>query len=619
MINKEFEMDQKLEKVIRDGDLKTLAAMLRSGEMMSLNNQERAELPRRIAATGNLQMLSLLASRSHAIAWEADELGRDVMHYAAQSGNEEITAYAVETLGMDPLRGDCMGMTALDLAKGTKAGNWLENHLGFTADDCYRNPVRRGFYPDPSVVRIGEDYYMVNSTFVQFPCIPVSHSRDLVNWKTIGHAITNLEWSGISGLPGGHGYWAPDISYYKGRFWIIATLRRNTEPFRLQMITSSERPEGPYDEPVFLDIDGIDPSLFTDVDGRRYVVINPGAQIAEIDDARNLISGPEMIYYGSSRVKTEGPHLLYKDGWYYLFEAEGGTGPGHTETVARSRNLKGPYTPCPYNPILGTREANAPIRRSGHGKPFSTPDGRWFMLYLCGRDVNGVTMLGRETALDPMRWTPDGWPIVNERRGPSCLQKRPLPECPVQSDPFDWLDFISPRTDPASFAKAIPNGWELRAGGNPSGVAQTSLLLRRQAEKRFVQQVKVDSSALAANSYAGLAGYYDENSYYLFGIEKTESGCWLSVVEQIGKEENKCRLIEWTAETTVLRVEADGCERKLFCENDGVMKQLAVLNAVYLSDEGLKMGKRFTGATLGMAAVGCGTASFTAYQETMEP
>lgn len=612
-------MDQKLVNIVRENDIETLAKMLRSGELMSLNNEERAELPRMIAASGNQQMLSLLAERSHAIAWEPDHLGRDVLHYAAQSGNEQITAYAVEMLGMDPVRGDHRGITALDLARGTQAGKWLESYLGFAAEEGYRNPVRRGFYPDPSVVRVGEDYYMVNSTFVQFPCIPVSHSRDLVNWKTIGHAITNLEWSGIASLPGGHGYWAPDISYYKGRFWIIATLRRDTEPFRLQMVTSASAPEGPYDQPIFLDIDGIDPSIFTDVDGKRYVVINPGAQIAEIDETGRLISEPEMIYYGSSRVKTEGPHLLYKDGWYYLFQAEGGTGPGHTETVARSRKLKGPYSPCPYNPILGPTESNAPIRRSGHGKPFSAPDGRWFMLYLCGRDVDGVTMLGRETALDPLEWTPDGWPIVNRRKGPSCLQKKPLPESFAQNEAFDWLDFISPRTNPSSFAEKDREGWILQCGAMPSEIGETSLLLRRQSEKAFCQQVFVEASSLEENAFAGLCGYYDENSFYLFGIETCGTKRYLTVIERIGKEEKCVRLLEWNSKTAVLRIEADGCARKLFCQQGAEMKLLLTLDAVYLSDEGLKMGKRFTGATLGMAAVGKWKAVFSAYQETMFP
>lgn len=610
-------MEKYLVEMIEREDIHMLERLLRSGELMSLSNTDRALMPRMIARTGNCEMLQLLSCRSHAIAWEPDEEGRDVLHYAALSGKAEITAYAVEKLGFDPLRGDYSGMTALDLAGNSEAGKWLEGHLGFTVQDCYRNPVRRGFYPDPSVVRVGETYYMVNSTFVQFPCIPVSASRDLIHWKTIGHAITRLEWSGIENLPGGHGYWAPDISYHNGRFWIVATLRRDTEPFRLQMITSSERPEGPYEKPLFLEIDGIDPSLFTDVDGRRYIVINPGAQIAEINEKGELIGSPEMIYYGSSRIKTEGPHLLHKDGWYYLFQAEGGTGSGHTETVARSRRLKGPYMPCPYNPILGPKEEKAPIRRSGHGKLISTPDGRWFMIYLCGRDVDGVTMLGRESALDPVTWTADGWPIVNGRRGPSCLQPAPLPVFAYDNDTLDWTDFISPRTDPSSFAEKVESGWKIKAGKMPSDVSEASLLLRRQGERSFRQEVTVDVHRLDRNSIAGLCGYYDENSFFIFGIKKDVDSNWVSVTEQIGRDVKHQKLLKWEGDTARLLIEGCGIERRLFYFDGAEKKLLSVLRTSYLSDEGLKMGKRFTGATLGMAVVGSGHAVFTEYVEEM--
>ncbi|MBQ9265332.1 MAG: glycoside hydrolase family 43 protein [Clostridia bacterium] len=324
------------------------------------------------------------------------------------------------------MTGDINGQTALDdahRANKPDAYHWLPHRLGFTLDDCYRNPILRGFHPDPSIVRVGEDYYIVNSSFVHFPGLPIFHSRDLVHWQVIGHAVENLAWSGLPGLPGGFGYWAPDISYYKGRFWVVATLRRNTLPYRLQMITSAAGPKGPWDQPKFLPLDGIDPSLFADEDGRRYILLNPGAILAEIDDAGNLISAPEMIYFGSARIKPEGPHLLKKDGWYYLFLAEGGTDSGHMETVARSKNLRGPYEDCPFNPILGRKNLLSPIQRSGHGKPVMLPHGRWMMAYLCGRSVEVKTVMGRETAIDPLTWTADGWPMVNALKGPSCLQK----------------------------------------------------------------------------------------------------------------------------------------------------------------------------------------------------
>lgn len=605
--------------LLKQSDAEKLRRLVREGKLSSLSPEDKVALPHEAARLGRTDMLQALCEDSHVITLACDGNGRDLLHYAAMSGNVSTIAYTVDKLGYDPFRGDKHGVTALDIASQgghTEAVRWLENRMGFTLAESYRNPVRRGFYPDPSVVRVGEDYYMVNSTFVQFPCLPVSHSRDLVSWQTIGHAITNLAWSGLEGLPGGFGYWAPDISYYKGRFWIIATLRRDTAPFRLQMITSAERPEGPYEKPRFLDINGIDPSIFTDDDGRRYIVINPGAQIVEINDQGDMIAQPEMIYYGSARIKTEGPHLLKKDGWYYLFQAEGGTGSGHMETVARSRTLRGPYEPCPFNPILGRKEAEAPVRRSGHGKPFATPDGRWYMLYLCGRDVDGKTMLGRETALDPMTWTQDGWPMVNGLKGPSCVQRRPLCAAPHAEEGLRPEDFITPRNDPRTFATPVQDGWRLCAGLDPQSLSSVNMLLRRQSERRFVQCVQVDASEMASG-VAGLCGYYDENSFYIFGIARTDDGWMLTVEEQIGSERKATQLMRWPAHTVQLRVTADGRSRSLACLTEHGWQELLTLDAVYLSDEGVRTGKRFTGATQGIVAVGCGHASFTGYQEQM--
>lgn len=173
------------------------------------------------------------------------------------------------------------------------------------------------------------------------------------------------------------------------------------------MVVTAQRPEGPYSEPVLFEEDGIDPSLFHDTDGRHYMLLNRGARIFEVDaQATRRLSETTLLYYGSCKRAPEGPHLLKKDGWYYLFLAEGGTGMGHRETVARSRNLHGPYEPSPYGPVLRQWDERALIQRCGHAKPVSTPDGRWYLVYLCGRALEGQwTLLGRETALDPIQWT----------------------------------------------------------------------------------------------------------------------------------------------------------------------------------------------------------------------
>ena len=201
----------------------------------------------------------------------------------------------------------------------------------------YHNPILTGMHPDPSIVRVGDDYYMVNSSFIFFPCIPISHSKDLIHWRVIGHAITNREWARLDTLEGGRGYWGPDISYYDGRFYIAATYRLNDggKVYRKQMITSSSKPEGPYEEPVFLDEDGIDPSIFTDDDGRRYVVLNRGARIFEITpDGKKQISKAELLYYGDYKKAPEGSHLLKKDGYQVTLVEHVGTDTREVASIA---------------------------------------------------------------------------------------------------------------------------------------------------------------------------------------------------------------------------------------------------------------------------------------------
>ncbi len=602
--------------LVARGDLAGLERLAQSGALAGLSGDDKNALTRQAALAGQAAALRGLFERHHLYATDPDARGRTLLHCAAESGDADTVSFCMDVLGYDPLSGDREGVTALELAGRAPrraAADWLTERLGFGLSECYRNPVLRGCHPDPSIVRVGEDYYMVNSSFTLFPGLPVSHSRDLVHWEEIGHAAEDLTASGLHGLPGGYGCWAPDISYSGGRFWVVATLRRDTPPVRLQMITSAADPRGPWDAPRFLPLDGIDPSLFTDDDGQRYLLLNPGAMIARIDAEGRLQSEPEMIRFGSARVKPEGPHLLKKDGWYYLFLAEGGTGAGHMETVARSRSLYGPYEDCPFNPILGRKSPDAPIQRSGHGKPVQLPNGRWAMVYLCARPVEGRTLMGRETALDPLEWTADGWPMVNRLKGPSCLQRRPLPDAPA--DPREaW---VSPRTDPRSFSSAgsgpTAGGGRirLRCGADPATTGACSVLLRRQKEARFTQSALVDMDAAAVGALAGLTGYYDERSFYLFGLRRAADGCRAELVTQTGERREQITLAALSTTAARLTVTGDGLTRRLAVDG----REVGSGRTEYLCDEGLTGGKRFTGAMLGLAAVGDGEATFTDYQE----
>lgn len=588
-----------------------------------LKDNEGVGVPFLAAATGNFEIVKYIIEYSVASMNERDDAHQSILHYAARAGNVSMLKYLVEKVGMSPVEGDKACKTPYDIVHELghrEAENYFEQVVGAPLQEMYRNPIRTGMHPDPSIVRVGEDYYMVNSSFIFFPCIPISHSKDLIHWKVIGHAITNPEWAYLDHLEGGRGYWAPDISYHDGRFYITATYRMNDDGtvYRKQMVTSSDRPEGPYCEPVFIDEDGIDPSIFTDEDGRRYMLLNRGARIFEISkDATKKLSEPELLWYGDNKRAPEGPHLLKKDGYYYLFMAEGGTGMGHRITVARSKTLKGNYEPCPYNPIMRQDDEEATIQRAGHGKPVMTQNGEWYMVYLCGRPLEGRTLLGRETAMDPITWTADGWPIVNGLKGPSVIQKKPILREHLWEDTTkngfgqdklssEWVFPRSPKKD----GYILKDGKLLLKGDkfDLSEVACRSIVLQKQIDFCFSASVQIEIESLLEGEDLGLTGYYDENTYLKFGIygrKNKEEGYTLAVSEWVyPNEEKHFETLLPSMNSIFLRMDAHTFKRSFYYSEDGAhWIELGSLPCVdYLCDEGHSKGKRFTGAMVGVYA-----------------
>lgn len=633
-------MKSEIEKAILEENVSEVERLLvENPPIVDTVSEEGLPMSFVAAGTGNLAIVKYIVEYSRASMNVTDKKHRNILHYAVLSGNLELVRYLVERVGMSPVSGDCDLVTPYDIAHDCFGDieAFFEKVTGFSYAEAYRNPIRTGFYPDPSIVRVGDDYYMVNSSFIFFPCIPVSHSRDLIHWRIIGYAITNPEWAHLDELEGGRGYWAPDISYYKGRFYICATYRLNDTGtiYRKQMVVSSDRPEGPYSEPVFLDEDGIDPSIFTDDDGKRYMLLNRGARIFEISENADRQIGPAaLLFYGDQKRAPEGPHLLKKDGYYYLFEAEGGTGPGHRITVSRSRELFGVYEPCPYNPIMRQKDETAPIQRCGHGKPVQTPDG-WYMVYLCGRMVDGAySILGRETALDPITWTADGWPIVNNLKGPSVLQRKPalaggeestnsgldaaeeLAENLFGTGDSLALEWVTPRPPEKNGIQVKGGILSLRGSRLPlSDVGARNILLRRQEHFCFTAGVCMQSLPVWDGQEAGLICYYDENTWVSCGLIKEAGALYLQVKEHIGDDDivHGKRLLSTKPQVIKFTVKTRGLERIFYAGMDGgAEEEIAFLNNVYyLCDEGLKRGKRFTGAMLGVFAY-AGSRDFTA-------
>ena len=303
----------------------------------------------------------------------------------------------------------------------------------------YRNPVIPGFHPDPSFCRVGEDYYLVTSSFEYFPGVPVYHSRDLVHWEQIGHALTRDSQLPLQNVGRSRGIYAPTIRYHNGRFYIITTNVDSIGNF----IVTADHPAGPWSEPVLVDQPGIDPSLFFDDDGKVYYTGThhdssgvQGIGLFEIDPntgARR--EETRIVWYGTGWKCPEAPHLYKINGLYYLMIAEGGTEYGHMVTIARASSPYGPYEACPGNPILthaSNRMRGSAIAGTGHADLLQAHDGSWWMVFLAFRPTEQYFHhLGRETFLCPVRWE-NGWPVVNDGRPVRLEMDAPcLPFAPV--------------------------------------------------------------------------------------------------------------------------------------------------------------------------------------------
>lgn len=555
------------------------------------------------AKAGDFEALKPLVRFNFSLE-DCDEEGNSILHYAVEGNQLEMVKYLVEAGGMDPTWANHKLITPYDLAHSMgfeEIEKYFADVCGFSYEEAYHNPIRRGMYPDPSIVRVGEDYYMVNSSFVFFPGIPISHSKDLVHWELIGHAVTDPDWAEehFGPLEGGRGFWAPDISYHNGRFYICATLRMNDDAdcIQTQIVTSCERPEGPYETPVIHKFRGIDPSIFTDDDGKRYMLLNRGAQIMEIsEDGKEILSDQKLIWYGSNKHAPEGPHILKKDGYYYCFLAEGGTGKGHMITVARSKNLYGPYEDCPYNPIMHQNHSAAIIQCCGHGKPVQTPDGRWFIVYLCSRQLDGKWgMLGRETCLDEIVWTYDGWPIINKGKGPSYMAKAPLSNYPlIWQEP--WMTARSMRPERIQI-----EGNQIVITGDGKDLCSRdcrSFVVKRQPDFEFSAEFEMELPAEGIAGNAGMVLYYDENTYLKFGI--TPKGVMVS--EYI--DDRYVRTVEKNFEkkdseknSYRFKIVTDNLVRSFFLNDEEIAR---FEDVTCICSEGLSKGKRFTSATYGV-------------------
>jgi xylan 1,4-beta-xylosidase len=406
-----------------------------------------------------------------------------------------------------------------------------------------QNPILTGFNPDPSILRVDDDYYIATSTFEWFPGVQISHSRDLENWRVICRPLTRYSQLDMRGVQNSGGIWAPALSFADGLFYLIYTnVRRWTGSFKdvRNFLVTAPSIEGPWSEPIFLNSSGFDPSLFHDDDGRKWLLNMfwdhrpqhnnfAGILLQEYDPKQQALVGPvENIYLGSEFGLVEGPHIYKKDGWYYLLTAEGGTYATHAETVARSRQINGPYETMPGNPLISSaRNPELRLQSAGHGSLVQHRDGSWSFAHLCRRQFpNGRSILGRETALQNIVWK-EGWPRLasggqvplDSFEAPD-LPLHPWPQTPERDD-FDAdtlsIDWQAPRVAiDESIASLQARKGFLRLYGRESIVSlfEQSLISRRQRSFHIEASTCVEFNPESSQQLAGLVAFYSTDSFY---------------------------------------------------------------------------------------------------------
>ena len=517
-----------------------------------------------------------------------------------------------------------------------------------------RNPILPGFNPDPSIVRVGDDYYLATSTFEWFPGVQIHHSRDLVHWRLLTRPLTRASQLNLIGDPDSCGVWAPCLTYADGLFWLIYTdVKRygrttvggaagaSLRDFHNYLVTSPTI-DGAWSDPVYLNSSGFDPSLFHDSDGKKYLLnqlwdFRPGKNrfngivLQEYSVAdRRLIGRRENIFAGTALGLTEAPHLYRRHGYYYLLTAEGGTAWGHAVTMARSRSLAGPYELHPDGPILTSRHRpDVELQRAGHADLVDTPHGETYLVFLCGRPLRnrGRCTLGRETAIQPMTWGADGWLRTTDGQGlaqttapaPLGLAPHPFPALPVREHfadtpaklplAFQWLR--SPYPDELFSLTARPGHLRLYGRESIGSPFRQSLVARRQQAHCYSAATAIEFEPEHYQQTAGLVCYYNSAKFHYLYVSHDETlGKHLRVMSCVPdspQTDSFTPPIALPPGTRLeLRVEVDH-ERLLFAfrveGRDPAWQWLPqVFDASILSDEATAPGApNFTGAFVGVA------------------
>ncbi|MFD1940989.1 glycoside hydrolase family 43 protein [Paradevosia shaoguanensis] len=508
------------------------------------------------------------------------------------------------------------------------------------------NPILPGFNPDPSILRVGEDYYIATSTFEWYPGVQIHHSRDLANWELVTRPLTRKSQLDMRGDPDSCGIWAPCLSYADGLFWLIYTdVKRKDGSFKdaHNYLVTAPSIEGPWSDPIYMNSSGFDPSLFHDDDGRKWFVnmlwdhrVRPllfaGIALQEYDHKAQKLVGPvKNIYKGTDLKLVEGPHLYKRNGkdgrpWYYLMTAEGGTGYDHAITFARSRSIDGPYETHPEKYVVTAKDSPLnKLQRAGHGDWVETPDGKTYIVHLTGRPTTQKRrcVLGRETAIQEAEWRDDDWLWLKHGTNVPALEvevpgtrdeakywaeHRYTFEGTLDKD-FQWL-----RTPETERIFRLEDG-KLRLFGRESigSWFEQALVARRQTHFSYDAETMVDFAATDERTMAGLVAYYGRYNFFYLAVTAHSDGQreLLIMSSEASFPDGKLKFpgapVEIPNEGKVrLALTIRGAALQFFYALEGQELQPIgpVLDASILSDEcgGHAEHGSFTGAFVGMAA-----------------
>jgi xylan 1,4-beta-xylosidase len=501
-----------------------------------------------------------------------------------------------------------------------------------------QNPVLRGFNPDPSFCRVGEDYYLATSTFEWYPGVQIHHSRDLVNWTLVSRPLTRASQLDMRGDPDSCGVWAPCLSHADGKFWLVYTdVKRLSGAFKdaHNYIVTCDTVNGDWSDPTYVNSSGFDPSLFHDTDGRKWFVnmrwnhrakgtgLNPahdafdGIELQEWHPERGLTGPVHDIYVGTDLGLTEAPHLFHRNGWYYLTTAEGGTGYDHAVTLARSRAITGPYETHPAKHVLTARfDPDSPLQRVGHGQYVEGHDGRHWHSFLCGRPMPGpdgkpFCATGRETGLAEVEWRDDWlWLKGGAMLPPAQLAGLPErhPAGPVSYDfagpdlPADFQWLRSPQ--PERLFTLTAGALRLTGRESLGSWFEQCLVARRQDEPAYRASATFEADPVTWQQAVGLTTYYNRHKFHAALITRENGHRVVSLVSCLG---------DWTRETLTYHGQfpvPDG-PVQIAVSVDRAQQQFSVngvdvgpvLDASIISDEGgISEHSSFTGAFVGMLA-----------------